>query len=46
MSDADNQMGGTGGESGHDPAEESDDAPDEVTGNTAGDDGLEEGNPT
>jgi hypothetical protein len=34
MSDADNQMGGHGGETGRDPADQSDEAPDPVTGNT------------
>ncbi len=33
MSDADNQMGGHGRETGKDPAAESDEAPDPVSGN-------------
>ena len=40
MSDADNQMGGHGGDTGKDPAEEDDESPDPVTGN------MEKGKPT
>jgi hypothetical protein len=39
MSDADNQMGGHGGETGKDPAEGTNEAPDEVTGNAEKDSG-------
>ena len=34
MSDADDQMGGHGGETGKDPADQSNAAPDPITGNT------------
>lgn len=41
MSDADNQMGGHGGDTGKDPADQTDEAPDPVTGNMGDEDDEE-----